>query len=135
MTPSQRDDARRREVWRTRHAGHDLRRNSRGELRCGTCYRERRGIRVRPDDGIVDEVVIARLLAGQDVIYTVRERDVAAVRMDAAGFARGEIARRLKLSGVTMAAVLGAPEPVETFMVDEAAEDELADATAWAVAA
>ena len=107
-----RKEVRRRELWAEQHRGHDIRRNAAGALRCSTCYQTGRRF-AQPDDGIVDEVVIARLLAGKEVVYTVRERAVAAHRMDAAGVGRNEIARRLGLSGTVMVAILGAPEPGE----------------------
>lgn len=106
--------------WQITHAGHETAPNALGRLRCLTCYRASRAARgpVAPDDGIVDEVVIARLLSGWEVSLTARERAVAAHRLVAAGETIVETGRRLGLSENRVCALLRKPEPGEEFDED-----------------
>jgi hypothetical protein len=55
--------------------------------------------RTRPEDGVIDEVAIARAIGGQDVTLTRSERTQAVLRMREAGATPTVIAKRLHLSG------------------------------------
>ncbi len=60
-----------------------------------------------PEDGYVDQVAIAAILAGRrDIALTPNERDVAAAALRDAGHSPTDIARRLHLSGAGVNAIL-----------------------------
>lgn len=56
---------------------------------------------VRPDDGIVDEIAIARACAGEPVPLTRVERLEAVRILHGRGYSNSEIGRRLHLAGST----------------------------------
>lgn len=66
--------------------------------------------RVRPDDGVVDEVAIRRAMAGEDIPLTPTERAHAVRQMAAAGQNPSTIATRLHMSGRRVKEILSETE-------------------------
>ncbi|GAA2092426.1 helix-turn-helix domain-containing protein [Actinomadura alba] len=66
--------------------------------------------RTRPDDGVVDEVAIARVAAGDDAPLSKAERAAAARLMADQGATQSQISRRLHMSGTSVQQVLNQME-------------------------
>lgn len=62
--------------------------------------------RSRPEDGVVDEIAVARAAEGEQVPLTRAERVAALQLMRLRGHTRAEISRRLRMSGATVKKLL-----------------------------
>jgi hypothetical protein len=74
---------------------------------------------VRPEDGVVDEVTVARVAAGHRAPLTRVERDLVIHLMRRRGVIHREIADHLGLSLGYVAKVAKRPLPVQTDLFDE----------------
>lgn len=76
---------------------------------------------LRPEDGIVDEFAIRRAAAGEPVLLSRVERDLAIRLMHRRGVEVRAVREHLRVSGSTVAKVLATPPPVQTDLLSEGA--------------
>lgn len=69
----------------------------------------------RPDDGLVDEVAVSRVLDGQPVPLSPLEQSVAAKEMRRRGWQRRDILAALRVSRKRMETLLSMPEQPSLF--------------------
>jgi hypothetical protein len=75
----------------------------------------------RPDDGLVDEVAVRRVLDGQSVPLSPLEQSVAAKEMKRRGWARGQVMAALRVSQKRYRTLLAMPEQPSLFDSEQVA--------------